>query len=210
MRLAPQLLVLAKSPVAGRVKTRLCPPLSPHEAARVATAALADTLEAVAATHVTRRIVFLDGPAGWWLPRDVEVLSQRGGGLDERLANTFEDAGGPALLIGMDTPQVTPELLERALARLERSDAVLGPASDGGYWAIGLQRSDPAAFLGIPMSTPHTAARQRARLDTLGLNVAELPALTDVDTFGDACAVAAETPGKSFATTIEGLAVAAS
>jgi rSAM/selenodomain-associated transferase 1 len=205
-----QLLVMAKTPVAGRVKTRLCPPLTPVEAARVAEAALADTLEAVAATRAARRVLVLDGPAGAWLPRGIEVVPQRGGGLDERLAFAFGDAGAPALLIGMDTPQVTPGLLEFAIARLAHSDAVLGPARDGGYWAIGLTRADPAVFLDVPMSVPHTAVCQRARLASLGLKVAELPALTDVDTFEDACAVASDGRPRRFAVTIESLAVAAS
>jgi uncharacterized protein len=205
-----QLLVVAKTPVAGRVKTRLCPPLTPVEAARVAEAALADTLEAVVATRAARRVLVLDGRAGAWLPRGIEVVPQRGGGLDERLAYAFEDAGAPALLIGMDTPQVTPSLLEFAIARLTDTDAMLGPARDGGYWAIGLRRADPAVFLDVPMSVPHTAVCQRARLVSLGLKVAELPTLTDVDTFEDACAVAFEARPRRFAATIESLAVATS
>lgn len=205
-----QLLVLAKTPVAGRVKTRLCPPLTACEAARVAEAALADTLDAVTATRAARRVLVLDGPAGTWLPRGIEVAPQRGGGLEERLANAFEDAGAPALLIGMDTPQVTPSLLEYAIARLAETDAVLGPASDGGYWAIGLRHADPAVFLDIPMSATYTAVCQRVRLANLGLRVAELPTLSDVDTFEEACAVASEAWGRQFAATVESLTAAVS
>jgi len=85
------------------------------------------------------------------------------------------------------------------LLRMEGVDAVQGDAEDGGYWAIGLQRPDPAAFAGVPMSVDHTAAAQRARLAELGLAVADLPPLRDVDTIDDAVAVAAQAPASHFA-----------
>src|SRR4051812_21388413 len=147
----PALIVLAKAPVAGRVKTRLCPPCAPEEAALLATAALRDTLRAVAATKAARRVCVLDGEPGGWLPPHIEVLPQRGGGLDARLAAAFADVGTPALLIGMDTPQVTSHHLQDGLARLAEADAVLGLAPDGGYWTIGLRRADDALFHGVPM-----------------------------------------------------------
>jgi glycosyltransferase A (GT-A) superfamily protein (DUF2064 family) len=99
----------------------------------------------------------------------------------------------------MDTPQLTPSLLELGLARLRHASAVLGPAADGGYWAIGLQRADPRALLDVPMSTAHTALAQRRRLRELGLRVEELPQLRDVDTYGDAVSVAALAPATRFA-----------
>ena len=195
------LIVLAKAPRAGRSKTRLCPPCTPDEAAALARAALADTLEAVLATPADRHVLVLDGPAGDWLPPSLDVLPQRGGGLDERLAHAFADVGEPALLVGMDTPQLTPADLSGGLARLASpgTDAVLGPAPDGGYWAIGLRAADPRAFLGVPMSTARTGAAQLARLRGLGLRVGLLPALRDVDRIADARAVAALAPTGRFA-----------
>jgi glycosyltransferase A (GT-A) superfamily protein (DUF2064 family) len=136
------------------------------------------------------------------------VLPQRGDGLDERLdaamAEAFATAcPAPALLIGMDTPQVTPSLLSGAAGRLAGgADAVIGPALDGGYWAIGLRRPAPDAFAGVPMSTPRTGAAQRRRLAALGLGVAILPELRDVDTWGDAVAVADALPRSGFASTV--------
>jgi rSAM/selenodomain-associated transferase 1 len=190
------LIVIAKAPVAGRVKTRLCPPCSPAEAALLAEAALADTLAAVAATDARRRVCVLDGEPGPWLPAGFEVLPQRGDGLAERLAAAFDDVAEPALLVGMDTPQLTPALLADGLSALAASgvDAVLGPAPDGGYWAIGLRRPDPRLFAGVPMSVPHTGAAQHARLVEAQLQVAILPELRDVDTIDDARAVARLTP----------------
>lgn len=189
-------LVVAKSPVAGRVKTRLSPRYTPHQAALVAEAALADTLEAVAATAARRRVLALDGPTGDWLPAGFEVIPQASGGLDERLEAAWADAStgdDPMLQLGMDTPQVTPALIERALATLQRpdTDAVIGLAYDGGWWAIGFSRPVAGAFRGVPMSTSRTGADQVARLHGLGLRVRFLPTLRDLDTAGDAAAIAA-------------------
>ena len=113
----------------GRVKTRLTPPLSPEEAAALACAALEDTLAAMAGSRLAERLVVaLDGEPGGWLPAEFELIAQRGEGQAERLAAAFEDVGDPALLVAMDTPQVTPELLDAGLARLaDGADAVLRP-----------------------------------------------------------------------------------
>jgi rSAM/selenodomain-associated transferase 1 len=195
------LLVIAKQPLPGLAKTRLAPALGPHGAAAVAEAALADTLAAVAATPARRRVLVLEGEPGEWLPEGFELISQRGDGLASRLAAGFSDAGEPALLVGMDTPQVTPAELVAAgelLCRPEH-DAVLGRAEDGGWWALGIHRPDPRVFKGVPMSEPHTGDVQLASLEALGLRVGELPVLRDIDTIGDARAVAALAPGTRFA-----------
>ncbi|MEV8452989.1 DUF2064 domain-containing protein [Streptomyces sp. NPDC052095] len=192
-------LVIAKEPVPGRVKTRLTPPFTPVEAARLAEAALADTLDVVARVPARRRVLVLAGRPGPWLPPGFEVTAQAGGGLDARIAAAFAACTGPALLIGMDTPQVTPGLLEPALRQGEEHDAWFGPAADGGFWALGLRVPDPALVLGVPMSTPDTGAAQYARLRAAGLRVGELPVLRDVDTAEDAAYVAALAGGTRFA-----------
>ena len=205
-------LVVAKAPQPGRVKTRLCPPFTLSEAAELAAAALADTLDAVAASGADRHVLALDGPPGDWIPPGFEVFEQRGDGLAARLAHAWSTAGGPGLQIGMDTPQVTPALLDHCLDRLLEpgNDAALGLARDGGWWAIGLWNPDPAVFLGVPMSAPTTGSSQRRRLDDLGLTVADLPVLRDVDTIADVVAVAAEAPGTSFAAAVRRLSSAMS
>jgi rSAM/selenodomain-associated transferase 1 len=209
--MTPALLVMTKAPAPGRSKTRLTPPCTPEQAAALARAALEDTLASGAAARLpTRRVVVLDGEPAAWLPPGFEVVAQRGPGLAERLAAAFEDAGAPALLVGMDTPQVTPGLLDAGLAALAGgADAVLGEAPDGGYWAIGLQRADRRVFDGIPMSAADTGARQRARLASLGLRVVVLPPLRDVDTIEDARAVAAGAPMGRFAALFSRLDAAA-
>ncbi len=199
------LIVLAKAPVPGRVKTRMCPPCTPAEAARVAGVALLDTLDAVVAVRGVRTVLALEGPPGPWVPSHVRVIDQRGREHAERISSAFSDVGGPALLIGMDTPQVSTALLRSAVDTLARPgvDAVLGSAEDGGWWACGLRRPTPDAFVGVPMSTPWTGLAQRRRLRSLGLKVAELPTLRDVDTFEDALAVAEMVPHTRFARTVD-------
>ncbi|MFF8883435.1 TIGR04282 family arsenosugar biosynthesis glycosyltransferase [Streptomyces flaveolus] len=194
--MATTLLVIAKEPRPGRVKTRLTPPFTPAQAAALAEAALADTLRAVAATPARRRVLVLDGVPGPWLPPGFDVVPQCAGGLDERLADAFAGCAGPALLVGMDTPQVTPELLT---VDFSGCDAYFGPAEDGGFWALGLARPDPGLLRGVPMSTPVTGAVQRERLVSAGLRVRDLPPLRDVDTAADARAVAALAPHGRFA-----------
>lgn len=192
-----QLLVLAKQPVAGKVKTRLCPPLTPEQAAAVATAALEDTLEVVRQVPALRRVLVLDGT---YAATGFEVQPQRGGPMPERLAAAFDDVDPtqPALLVGMDTPQLTPALLRDAVDRLGEHAAVLGLATDGGWWALGLQRPDGGLLRGVPTSRDDTGALQLAALRAAGLDPHLLPELRDVDTADDARAVAALQPHGRF------------
>jgi len=199
------IIVIAKAPEPGRCKTRLSPPCTPDQAALLAAAALQDTLEAVAGSRARRKVVALDGAAGHWLPSGFEVVAQRGRGLDERLGAAFLDIAEPALLVGMDTPQLTAALLNDSLATLEKTDAVLGHTVDGGFWAVGLERSFPSAFAGVPMSTAWTGAAQQRRLEALGLRVATLPMMNDVDYISDAIDVAAQAIDSHFAATFKAL-----
>ncbi len=203
------LIVIAKTPRPGKVKTRLCPPCTPAEAADLAAGALADTLATVAVTPAVARVLALDGPPGPWIPDGFVIVPQIGGGLDERLAHAFAAVTGPALLVGMDTPQVTVEHLVDAARSLvgNDSDAVLGPAFDGGWWAIGLRHSDARVFDGVPMSTGHTCRDQHARLRDLGYRTAMLTTLRDVDTIDDARAVAHTIPDSHFAAALDQLEI---
>jgi len=209
------LIILAKAPVPGRVKTRLCPPFTPHQAAGLAEAALADTLHAARTCMADNLLLFLDGEPGPWLPKPrigqgIGITAQPDGGLDARIAAAFAAAArrdpGPALLIGMDTPQVDPALLDKALSLLHGEiQAVFGPAEDGGFWALGLDSPHNTTawaeelVLGVPMSAPDTGRVQLRRLRDAGLRVEVLPALRDVDTAPDAHAAAALIPESRFA-----------
>jgi glycosyltransferase A (GT-A) superfamily protein (DUF2064 family) len=196
-----QLLVITKAPVPGRSKTRLTPPCSPEQAAAIAAAAVGDTLDAVRGADVIRRVVALDGAPCRLDLAGCVVVPQVEGGLGTRLAAAFatamqEDGALPTLLIGMDTPQVTPELLVEALETLVDggpTTAVLGTAPDGGWWALGLHSPAPAAVLAtVPMSRTDTAEHTRTALERAGLTVLDLPRLTDIDHFPDAVDVARE------------------
>lgn len=199
-----RVLVVAKAPVPGLAKTRLGGRLGMARAADLAAAALLDTLDACSAGYPPgRRLLALEGDLraaarsgeidtaleGW------AVFPQRGRGLDERLAHAHADSrflgAGPVVQIGMDTPHVRPDQLTAVANGLERADAVLGPASDGGWWALGLREPrDAQALVGVPMSTPDTGHRTRAALERAGLSVGTTEELDDVDTEDDATQVA--------------------
>lgn len=198
---------MAKAPVPGRSKTRLTPDLTTVEAAAVAEAALADTLAAVAGCGADRRIVALDGEPGPWLPAGFEVVPQVEGTFNERLAAAWARAGGPGLQIGMDTPQVTAALLDASLAVVtdDGRDAALGLAEDGGWWALGLARPHPEAFRDVPMSRSDTGLMQRKQLEALGLAVADLPVLRDLDDAEDARAIARLAPRTRTAVNLRGV-----
>ena len=210
-----QVVVIAKEPQPGTVKTRLSPPLTPGEAAAVAGAALADTLEIVACTNLRRRVVAFEGRCDGWVPSGFDVLPQRRGTFGDRLAGAIEDAWErtpcPILLIGMDTPQVSVADLEAAATTLlaPSVDAVLGLADDGGYWVIGSRHPVPGMFTGVPMSTDRTAAAQLHRLEDLGLRCSLVRGLRDVDTISDARAVAELVPYSSFAAALRACACTA-
>lgn len=202
-----QFVVVAKQPRPGKAKTRLCPPCHPHQAADLAAAALADTLDVVDATPAARRVLLLDGtyapPAGW------HVVPQRGDGLGARLAHGFADTAlpeVPTLLIGMDTPQVTPPLLGNVASGLSNADAVLGMAADGGWWTLALSEPDRAKVLaGVPMSRPDTGRLTLTALRECGLRVELAPSLRDFDTAADLPEVAAACPDTRFARAVDAL-----
>ncbi|WP_254205802.1 TIGR04282 family arsenosugar biosynthesis glycosyltransferase [Nocardia alni] len=215
--IAATLLIIAKAPIAGFAKTRLTPPFSPHEAAQLAAASLLDTLSAARNSGVRRRMVAWTGDLSRAERSDelasaleeFDIVPQRGDTFGQRLANAHADAfrlGLPVLQIGMDTPQAGPALLAvSASLLLECGDAVLGPAADGGWWALGLTDPRPARTLAeVPMSTDRTGELTREALCRCGCRVRRLPILTDVDTVTDALTVAQEYRGR-FPQTVERL-----
>lgn len=197
--------IIAKAPIAGRVKSRLCPPCSPEQAAAIAAAALADTFDALDKVRddvdgiPVDRYLLLDGEPQPWMPPRYAPVPQRGDALGERLRNGFADLGCGAI-VGMETPHVA-DLLDRALDWLADGTDVLGPAEDGGYWMIGLSEATLDAlddiFRDIPMSAPITGRAQLERLRRLGRAVELLPTARDLDTLDDLRAVArSKHPGR--------------
>lgn len=194
------LLVVAKAPEPGRAKTRLAAAVGERAAAEIAAAALLDTLDAVAAAPVAARVVALtgdlDGAArgaeirarlAWFT-----VIAQRGNDFGARLANAHADAadGLPVLQIGMDTPQVTAELLAGCARRLLDAPAVLGLARDGGWWVLGVAAPVLADCLrAVPMSAADTGELTLKALRDNGIEVATVQTLVDVDVVGDVAVV---------------------
>ncbi|TFD61326.1 DUF2064 domain-containing protein [Cryobacterium suzukii] len=194
------IVVIAKECLPGKVKTRLHPPLSLEQAAELAAASLADTLAVASQLPATRHILAFDGVTAPMEASAWEILPQTAGGLDERLAAIFDTLTEPTLLLGMDTPQVSAELLAPVFTDWgDETDAWFGPADDGGFWALALRSPSGALLRGIPMSRSDTGAHQLQRLDEAGLSVRLLPALTDIDTITDAHTVASVAPHTRFA-----------
>jgi glycosyltransferase A (GT-A) superfamily protein (DUF2064 family) len=213
---AGAVLVVAKAPVAGQAKTRLAEQVGSVAAADLAAAALLDVL-AAATLSGARLVVALTGDLTAAARREVvtaalaaaDVFPQRGDAFADRLASAHADARaligtGPAILqVGMDTPQLTPALLRASLRTAATSDAVLGPAEDGGWWALAVR--EPAwaeALRTVAMSRPDTGERTLAALQAVGADVAMLPIVRDVDTWADARAVATLAPGAEFAAAV--------
>lgn len=198
--------LIAKECVPGKVKTRLAPAIGFDHAADVAAASLADTVDAVLRMPATRRILLFDGttpPAG---TESFEVMPQVSGDLDERIAAMFDAVDEPTLLVGMDTPQLTPAHTERVFAADDTDhDAWFGPAADGGFWGLWLREPDGDLVRGVPMSRDDTGAIQVERLRAAGLRVGILDELLDVDTIDDADTVAALVPGSRFAAALDRL-----
>jgi glycosyltransferase A (GT-A) superfamily protein (DUF2064 family) len=196
-------LVVAKAPEPGRAKTRLAATVGDDLAANIAAAALLDTLDAVAAAPVAARVVGLTGglqnAAGVAELRErlasFTVIEQRGEDFAVRLANAHADAGqrlpnNPVLQIGMDTPQVTAELLADCARQLLEATAVLGLARDGGWWILGLQTPAAAERLrDVPMSQPATGDLTLKALHNNGIDVTMVRQLTDFDVVDDVPAV---------------------
>jgi glycosyltransferase A (GT-A) superfamily protein (DUF2064 family) len=222
-----RVLVVAKAPVSGDVKTRLGADIGLDAAAEVAAAALLDTLHACAAAFPSgRRHLALAGDLGPAVRgaeirealRGWDVFAQEGDGFAARLVHAHAVVAGrghgPVVQVGMDTPQVTPELLLAAVDALGDPSGsgsyagVLGPADDGGWWVLCLRDGLEAAPLAaVAMSTPATYDDTWRALETSGLRLAVTSVLSDVDTVTDADAVAALAPHGRFAQVWGGLRV---
>lgn len=189
--------VMARTPRAGRTKTRLRPVLADHEAAALSEAMLADRCAQVAAlSAVVPAIAFAREPPGsagdldpFPPPSGFRLVAQPEGDLGACLlaaAAAFLDEGLPVVLVDADSPTLPSVFLEQAVESLredgERAiDLVLGPAEDGGYYLIGLRRPAPELFRDMPWSTAQVAAETLERARRIGLRVRVLPAWWDLD-----------------------------
>lgn len=182
----PTLAIFAKQPVAGQVKTRLCPPLTALQARDLYQVCLAETVQRMRACRL-RIVLCHAGSADWFRVRfpDTELLAQSDGDLGTRLnaaADTLLATGaGPLLLIGSDSPDLPLQYLDQALELLRDHDLAIVPAHDGGYVLLGLRAACPAVFSGIPWSTPQVLAATRRQAAGCGLSLAQLTPWDDLD-----------------------------
>lgn len=189
VRDATRIVIFAKAPVPGEVKTRLIPALGPDGAARLAAVMLEQTLaDALAADVGEVELCASPSPhtPAWndFRPAGVLMTDQGSGDLGERLARATERVSGGGqriLLIGADCPALDAPRLRAAAGQLKRDDAVMHPAEDGGYALLGLRRFDPLLFADIPWSTPAVAALTISRIEALGWSLHLAATLRDVD-----------------------------
>ena len=189
------LIVFAKAPVAGQVKTRLSPPLTPDEAASLHGSLVLDLLERCQSLKGCDRIL-----AGAPTPEHpffgamktrfkIPVWDQVGHDLGGRMAHAFQAAfGSPyqaVLIVGTDIPGITVPLISIAFKSLQDHDVVVGPTVDGGYYLIGLRSPMPELFENIPWSTDTVFSLTQEKTTALGLSLKILPMLRDLDTVED-------------------------
>lgn len=191
------LAIMVKAPISGKVKTRLCPPLTPEMAAELYRCFLIDIFRRVAWLPDVSKIIGYtpEGTQATFcslLPsEDFEFIPQRGQDLGERMSNLFEDlfqSGHTSIsLIGSDCPDLPIEFLQKSLDYLKNPDVevVLGPSEDGGYYLVGLTRPQPEIFQGITWSTDKVLTETLNRIHQLKLKVALLPPWYDLDTWED-------------------------
>jgi rSAM/selenodomain-associated transferase 1 len=184
--------IMAKVPAPGRVKTRLCPPLTPDQAARLARCFLQDRLEQLRGVAAASAVVAftpadLEAELRGFLPGEVRLVPQAGADLGARLDRILTDllaqSRAGAIAIDADSPTLPTEYLRQACARLAEAtaDVVLGPCEDGGYYLIGLRQPAPVLFREMPWSTAGVLDETVTRTRRLGLRLALLPPWFDVD-----------------------------
>lgn len=189
-----KLVVFAKAPAPGKVKTRLQPALSIHDAAKLQAFFIQKTLAMLANLDEidVELHCFPDDahPVFHQCAQEygITLKPQQGRNLGERMANAFQEAlvaYEQAVVIGTDCPEITPNYVHEAFLRLSQVDAVIGPAHDGGYVLLGLQRFSPELFVNINWSTDQVLSKTREKLHALGWKWDELQTLRDIDTADD-------------------------
>ena len=186
--MADRLVVFTRYPAPGQVKTRLIPILGPQEAAelhrRLTDHALA-WAQALARDDGIELAVHFDGGDGELMQAcfgsAFSFVPQSGGDLGDRLVTAFADVAAPTVVIGTDCPELTPGHIRSAFAALRSADVVLGPATDGGYYLIGLTSPQPHLFASIPWGTDRVCKVTLDYADSAGLRIEMLATLSDVD-----------------------------
>lgn len=177
----PEIAIFARWPEPGKAKTRLIPALGDDGAAHLYRKLLELTVREARASELPFHLRITGAqPQAFrdWLGDDLDVRDQGDGDLGEKLARV----AAPGIMIGSDCPGLTAALLREAASVLPNRDAVIGPASDGGYWLLGLREPCPALFADIAWSTPQVFPETLLRLEARGISPHLLPELADIDT----------------------------
>lgn len=182
--------MMAKAPVAGEVKTRLCPPLSPARAATLAAAFIDDTWAALQRLPELTPVLVFAGPreAFGATLAGATAWPQANGDLGQRMADVLRRGlalDDMVLIVGADSPGLPAQLLQQALRLLDTADVVLGPCDDGGYYLLGSRVWRPGMLDELPWSSADTLAATAARMTELGWRVAYTGAWFDVDDEAD-------------------------
>ncbi|NKB81952.1 MAG: DUF2064 domain-containing protein [Nitrospirales bacterium] len=207
------LMVFAKAPIPGQVKTRLCPPLTEDEAATLHGSVVLDTLERSKTVREFDRILacapspdhpfFQTVGTKYSLPLWQQVGIDLGARMAQAFQMAFDHGYQGAMLVGTDLPTLGTTIYHQALKALSTHDLVLGPTVDGGYYLIGLRKPTPSLFEEIPWSTQEVCVSTQRKAQQLGLSIGLLPRLRDIDTIEDLHQFTNETQGpekKNFST----------
>jgi len=184
------LVIFAREPVPGQVKTRLARGTDADTAIAVYTTLLEHTIETARATEIEVMISLAGTPTpGWAAGLGLQFEVQGRGDLGFRMAECFDRRFSigveRVVIIGSDNAHLQPDQIRSAFAALEENPVVLGPADDGGYWLVGQRSPGVDLFTKVPWSTPKTLETTRNRLKTLGVTWSEIETLPDIDTVED-------------------------
>jgi len=196
---AEAVVLMAKAPIAGRVKTRLCPPLDPRESARLYACMLGDTAAEMSSLARVRRYLFLDPPESVDTLRHppfsaFEPFPQDGRDLGDRMhdgaATAFRHGARRVVIVGADCPSLSAGTVRRAFRELSTgASVVFGPSADGGYYLIGLSSPDERLFRGFRWSSAEVLRNAAARCRILSAPFSFLPPKRDVDSGEDLLAL---------------------
>ncbi|MEE8397525.1 MAG: TIGR04282 family arsenosugar biosynthesis glycosyltransferase, partial [Desulfobacterales bacterium] len=188
------LVVMAKAPVSGQVKTRLCPPLSPGQAAAIYDCFLKDRLREMSdLAGCDRAIAYMPQTAmsrfETYANGSFDIFPQRGNDLGNRMHNIFVDRFREGfvgvVIIGSDSPDLPKSIITESFQRLScgKTEVVIGPATDGGYYLVGMKRIYPELFADVPWSTDKVLTTTLEIARSLGLRTDLLPEWSDIDTY---------------------------
>lgn len=193
MNLKRAVIIMAKVPRAGNVKTRLQPHLTPAQSADFAACLLADAIDKVKSLSAQLIIAFAPAEERAYFDRfslpEVVFTGQQGSDLGEKMLNAFDFAfrhnADSVAMIGTDSPTFPAEFIERAFSDLEQSEAVLGKTADGGFYLVGLKKLNKAIFENVEWSSEKTFRQTQENMLSLNLELKEIPEWYDVDEAAD-------------------------